>query len=126
MKKVFPGARGEWSLALLAVGSTALAACGSNSATYRPAPRYTTSPPTTTAPGGYQPGGYRCGATPPPQAYPTYPTQPGQPGTYPSQPGAYPTNPPPSYNPPPAYPTNPPPPPPPRGGQMSCGKGKCG
>lgn len=99
MKKVFPGARGEWSLALLAVGSTALAACGSNSATYRPAPRYGTTPATTTAPAPH-----RCGAT------------------------TYPSNPPPAY-PQPTYTgpsTTPPPPPPPRGGQMSCGKGKCG
>ena len=66
MKKVFPGARGEWSLALLAVGSTALAACGSNSATYRPAPRYTSSPPTTTAPAPYQPTGPTTTTPPPP------------------------------------------------------------
>jgi hypothetical protein len=109
MKKVFPGARGEWSLALLAIGSTALAACHSNTATYRPAPRYGSSPPVTSAPGPYQPG---------PQ-YPQYPPNYQPPPQYPT------------YQPPPQYPqggttTTPPPPPPPRGGQMSCGKGKCG
>ena len=123
MKKVFPGARGEWSLALLAVGSTALAACHSQSATYRPAPRYATSPPTTTAPG------YRCGASAP--MYPTTPPpnygQPayGQPAY--GQPSyGQPAYGQPSYTPPPGTTTTPPPPPPPRGGQMSCGKGKCG
>jgi hypothetical protein len=117
MKKVFPGARDQWSLALLAVGSTALAACHSNTATYRPAPRYTTSPPTTTAPAPYRCGAVTYPTTPPPNyGQPAY----GQP-TYP-QPGyGQPT-----YTPPPSTTTTPPPHPPPRGGQMSCGKGKCG
>ena len=49
MPKVFAGRRKEFVAALLAVGgAAALAACGSDSATYKPAPRYTQQAPAAT------------------------------------------------------------------------------
>ena len=50
MPKVFAGHRKELAAALLAAvgGAGTLAACGSDSATYRPAPRYSNTAPATT------------------------------------------------------------------------------
>ena len=97
-RPVFSKSRKELLIAVLtAAGATsALTACSSNEATYRPAPQATTTT------GAAKSCGAKCGAKAP--AQPTY-----------TQPAAQPT-----YRAPAA------PPPPPAGGQMACGKGKCG
>ena len=54
MANVFAGSRKDLAVALLVAvgGAGALAACSSDSATYKPAPRYTNTGPSTTQ---YQP-----------------------------------------------------------------------
>ena len=74
MRKVFAGHRKELVAALLAAvgGAGALTACGSDSATYRPAPRYTNTAPATTysQPGPTNSGPPATYQAPPPSTTP--------------------------------------------------------